>query len=403
MALGIPVYIDPVTLGNQPTNLTPFPSMMSGPWEFGGALYTALTPTPSPAANDFADIWKSTDNGVTWVALDHTSAPTFGGFQCSYDGVSTITLIGVVLPVPSGLQIIQFDLTTELWGTLDAPTAFTSPAAPFVLLERGSDKLIIYGDFVTSFLFAVTWNGVYGVPFQMDINAVATLTGFGGINQVWGVLDSGNDAHIFMIEADGAFTPFNFYQEITAANALTTFQAFGSLNEAWGVPCFESNTVILPFVDNGTSLAGVYTGTPLAGPVFTRRAAIDPLFTGSSFQPAAQMIGGVLYVVYTGANSTPTGVIRQSITTDFVTWVFTSTSEYDSDVPPFIGFPGNELIGIFPSQPGFAVMAIDPSSTQFQRVFFPFATPPIVLPPFIQLNAQALLPVALGTPGTPCK
>src|SRR5579862_5636090 len=113
-------FIAPIQIaatgGSQPCDFTPTPGMVAGPFTFNGALYIALIPF-NTLSTVTTDVWKSTDNGITWAALDHANAPTSTScMQSVFNPV--LSCISVVCFDIHGtvLTEIDFDLTTEKWG-----------------------------------------------------------------------------------------------------------------------------------------------------------------------------------------------------------------------------------------------------------------------------------------------
>jgi len=432
-----PVGIDLATLGAQPSSGTPFTSMVSGPYSYGGALYIVLIPQVAINTSAPIDCWKSTDGGQTWSAVDHAHAVSSGVMEACFDGLHTIWVAYAPYTAAGGISVIGFDLTTGHWG---APSV-AGPAAsvwPQLILPRpDGSQIIVYSSNVPgvqpgSFLtYAASFHGgAWGTPFQFDANAEAAIGGanYSGIENLFGCVDPLTGiAHVFFpaLEQNPAPVEHVFYQAITAADALGSFYQFPNVGTVLvgtatgvGVPCIQGGKLVFPVyeISGGGVMLSLYVGTPLAAPVWTLFSGIDPtapIFAGGfNRTPAASSDGTTVSIVYT----LPTldaaywsGLIRVSQTTDFVTWVFTSSTVFNIEQP---GVPPAYLVGGAQAQVGplllpaigIAVTAIDPTATAWQRFFLSSAGPPLSITCGLFPSGQMGLPYShtcVASGGTP--
>jgi len=104
-----------------------------GPWVYGSSIYTI-----ADNGHGITSVWKSTDWGQTWAAVDDAGAPSdAGGFAY----VASATRRGDVLYLlhylavhPHEATITAFDLTTDTW----ASSLATGGPSPHVGIRRTS-------------------------------------------------------------------------------------------------------------------------------------------------------------------------------------------------------------------------------------------------------------------------
>ncbi len=99
----------------------PDPAFTPGPYSYNGNLYVALESHPA-GTGDYIHIYKSSDQGVTWAEVD-------SGNRKNYESRDTNTNFDTfrkgsklyITYIPQGgtqLSIAEFDMATDLWGTV---------------------------------------------------------------------------------------------------------------------------------------------------------------------------------------------------------------------------------------------------------------------------------------------
>jgi hypothetical protein len=122
----------------------------------------------------------------------------------------------------------------------------------------------------------------------------------------------------------------------------------------------------------------VYIGTPLNAPVWTQQISIDPAFVfyNNAF-PNVSVIGTDVVITYSGPSATSiAGKLRLvSSPNNGATW--NGITIFDNNAPPF-GPVGDFLVALFLTPDGIGVSGLDPTATQFQRIWLPFVPPAII-------------------------
>jgi hypothetical protein len=242
-----------------------------GPFVVGANLY-AIT---AGSNFTFLNIFKSTDNGATWIRMDQVHAPRIavGGVQTMFDAVLIGTVFSILYgnPIGGAPVIITFDTGTDTYG---APSVDGPGSASMVRLAVFSN-----GDLLASYLdtsvpgpaFVIFSGGVWGA--QVNFIANVSLTGL--------VMGADDIARLFYYTHVGGvqvfMRTFTHAGVISAQTAVftSTYRANmeGVFNEfPCGRPVIWNGSLILPYYGNPTGSgvqAGVYVGTPFAAPVWT--------------------------------------------------------------------------------------------------------------------------------------
>ncbi len=128
----------------------------SGPFQFGGALWTVATLLGD--ANLPVNAYKSTDNGNTWTAIDSAGAILAvnnlpRSISVSMDGSSLYVLYmdGQVGTAAAGLRIRAFNMTSGLWGAdtpvipnTDYPGTNANSVTLFALATSGGVSNVVF-------------------------------------------------------------------------------------------------------------------------------------------------------------------------------------------------------------------------------------------------------------------
>ena len=250
------------------------------------------------------------------------------------------------------------------------------------MFHRVGDFVILWSkDNVFPFvsLQAVTFvGGVWGVPFDIDAAAQAAMIGFNGWGAALACLDTFDTMHVSFTENDGTSVYHYFYAAVTGANAVVNTNEFiGGPDDALGMPVVFGAYVFLPYMNTITGL-GVEIGTPLATPVWVQHSGIDPAFTFSGYAfPNSSLVGGKVVIAYSGPSAPSiAGKVRLVSTSDSgVTW--NGITVFDIMVPPF-GPVGDYITAFLATPDGLGVSGLDPSATQFQRLWLSFTPSAII-------------------------
>jgi len=297
-----PVIIDPVVkpISNSGFSVTP-----SGPWvASSGALYLAAY----KSTGLLMCVYKSTDNGATWVLKDNSHAPSFapaGADPIGWVWDDANQLIQIVCPDASGfLALCEFSTATDTYSAIHDSNLAGPNTQGFVQVGKiGSTIFATYavpngsghGECFISIFSGGSWTTVQE-KYSTNIAGTTDAT-----NCTMAV-DS-TRSHLFY----GFVAPGNiitmFYRSCAADGTLGSIFAFpaGSGNgDLTGAP---NDAIQLPYIDQagnaiaissrtfhpvtGDLVPGIFIGTPLSAPAWT-----GPIPVWDS--PTAQYYGGVL-------------------------------------------------------------------------------------------------------------
>ena len=242
-----------------------------GPFVVGLNLY-AIT---AGSNFTFLNIFKSTDNGVTWNRMDQINAPRIavGGVQTMFDAILVGTVFSILYGNPLGghPKIITFDTGTDTYG---APSVDGPGSASMVRLARFSngDLLAVYLDTsVPGPAFTIFSGGVWGVEntFLGNVSLTGLVMGADDIARLFyythpaGVtVEMRTFTHAGVIGAE-----VDVFSSTYRANQEGAFNEFPV-----GRPVIWNNKLILPYYGNPAGSgkqAGVYIGDPYTAPVWT--------------------------------------------------------------------------------------------------------------------------------------
>jgi hypothetical protein len=377
-----------------------------GPISYGGALWMfPLTTDDSTGTADLnAKIYKSVDNGATWVRQDQAHAPALLAPSAPYwDGSSsTVTILAIshsptVSAALTEVCLVDFDMSTGLFGTPYAVADwFVSPSGangtgpqawvlhPSVFKLASGTLRVVYTYWYwdvgspthfgsTVYLAQVYFRDFAGTSWSPPTLLPADNTGTWGaqtdlqacvqdgdvLHVVLGDKDlSGNyavsngaDSNYVQIAADGSFSsPIDLHTLIEGvfSNSLL----FSNCNTL----VISGNNVLIPcWVDNGgTNSIGVLIGTPKSAPSFTYvNIATGPTpLDGFALAPQdlkIAHIGSTDIVAWVGLSSTTfnQSLAYQSTSSDQgATWS-SPTQIFNLDTTPPSPVTGQDTLDIF--------------------------------------------------------
>jgi hypothetical protein len=305
-----------------------------GPFAYGGNLYSVLQAFGtawSPAATQLW-VFKSTDAGATWAAVDGANGPTlnagttYPNASAHYDGADTVTVCfndAATAPGTSQpLKLQDFDLASETWGAVYGTSGAPSCLAINQLFKRSDGSWIILHNrtFVPGFLpilrglAASIYNsgaGTWGSDFDVDTNIPSGYTQNASSSAVY---DPVTDViHVFIPTRTAANLNGVSYQQINLDNSLGASFDFsnefgylgtGSTPTTMADPIIVGANIVLGVLDTTATVPTVLVGTPLANPSWSVLAApgIDPNFPGgntyNSLVPYLATDGATIYAIY---------------------------------------------------------------------------------------------------------
>jgi len=249
---------------------TSYRAQHRGPFEIGTNLYIVVN--ESNVGADKLRMYKSTDDGTTWIEKDPSNAPSTyktGGFSrfrsdTQQDGA---TLYVGYIETGGTLNIIAFSSTTDTWGTIisGGPSiASTSNYMIFSLVRRVSGEYMVFWSdtYVASYTgvqAALYSGGAWGVPFSTS--ATAGLVG--------ACSDSTGRTYVFMWYPDSVYDHQIQCRTYTyPGNVLSSVIIVCTDNTAVGAGGFISLPVIYTPTNGIESICLSYARTiryPLSG------------------------------------------------------------------------------------------------------------------------------------------
>lgn len=390
-----PIQIDPlaganiVIFGMQPFLNDP------GVFKRGSDLYRCGTYIDLTNINgeSATRIWKSSNAGKTWTALDTVNEPFLvSAFRCAvFDGVDTVTFAILPDPLPFGtggpVFLQNFDLVTGTWGLPFGLVGAPTPLELSGLYRRSTGELLLVsrypdpGPLPTPCFGLQTFTaGVWSVLFDLAVNAEAlplfpvAVSVAPGNSGFPAVLDASDRLHVFFVVGDFVEDPIGwnartFYQQVLANNALGPFFDFPGQGvtpvdiQDWGNPVIAGNAIAWPVVrflaGPITQYQDVYQGLGLAAPVWTALgppgvdAASFGVFTPGNAR--CTFDGSQLFVDF--VQTTDLVQFQNQIrlcqaATALGPWSVSTLFDYLTDpAPPGFNFPGQGMT-IEPLRPG---------------------------------------------------
>jgi hypothetical protein len=309
-----PIQIDPlagpniVIFGMQPFLNDP------GVFKRGTNLYRcgSYTDLTNILGESSTRVWKSSDAGKTWTALDTANEPFLvANYRCGvFDGANTITFAILPEPLPGTPVFLQnFDLATGTWGLPFGIAGAPTPLGLSGIYRRSTGDLVLVSQYPDPgplpspfFGFQVFSAGLWSPIVDLATNVqslplfpVGVSVGVGTIGYP-AVMDSSDRLHVFFtigsfLEDPIGWDARTFYQQVLPSNALGPFFDFPGQGvtpvdiQNAGAPTIAGNSIVWPvtrFLPPGSQYMSVFAGTPLAAPVWTAVGppGIDPASYG---------------------------------------------------------------------------------------------------------------------------
>jgi hypothetical protein len=334
-----PIEIDPANQGTQPGTIgISGGNACTGPFIYSGNLYIVLV----GLSDNSLHCLKSSDNGVTWSEVDAAHAPAVVIFQCAFDGtlITVAYKSGYPLSSPFDLRVIQFDCSSDLWGTAVTGGPDTNQVEQILYRASNSDYLILYytGDAPHPRQHGVPWSvgGGFDSDFYTDTGFNGETGWAGDLAQVRACLDPDDACHMFFVYVSSLPSPSGenvvAYQRIASDNSLGATNSWRfSDGSNWsdytpGLPAATADWVVLPhtYTDGATrGIPSIIVGAPISSPTWTpltTSTGIDPHFGSISLEsyPGAGSVlgGGKLYITYGDTEFQRVRICRTSNLTD---------------------------------------------------------------------------------------
>ena len=434
MPLNPPVQIDPAHLGTQPPNpLEIIGNAHEGPFSYGGNLYIFLATQVAPPdiwghhINDVCEVLKSTDDGVTWVALGN-AAPHSYTFKASFNGDHTVTIVykSISVDILGNLATVSpafsqhFDLATETWGA--------AGAAGFDCVAIEACTYFVSGVLFTIYIYSPvvptgpqgTWRlhgNISGIDFQIDTQTIIDWgVGTVGGGDVTQYANTGTVVYCnYSFFNDISGRRFQIYQEIDQTGLVGLPYYFDAtvFPVPFGGVAIYGNNIVLPAIMADNSIT-VIVGTPLANPVWSLGATIDPGFPTDAgltmIREAYPFVySGMIYILYVAQS--PNTLIRdnrlrllQTVTpTIFASW--SATTIFDGATLPAPWVQGAMIGPWLAPDLSVGITSEDPAQlTQGVRFYLSSGPPPPPPPPIITqaIIIASMIPViALPNPAAP--
>jgi hypothetical protein len=182
-------------------------------------------------------IYKSTDDGATWSEVDAANSPAgpfAGAVASSYDATGE-KLYLLFKTTTTGLKWVDFDLSTELWGTQSATFTAGATIGPYISLFRRSngDLIAMYNRLGSYVYLSVYSGGAWGAE-----TACQTSTDSGNSRPHKAALDSSDTLHFTYTNVNGTPADVNYYRTFNSSNAFNTERAVTELNSLGLTSCY---------------------------------------------------------------------------------------------------------------------------------------------------------------------
>jgi len=359
-------------------------------------------------------IWKSSNAGRTWKALDIANEP-FGvyNYRCAvFDGLNTVTFAILPAAVPFGtggpVFLQNFNLVTDTWGLPFGLVGAPTPLALSGLYRRSTGELVLISQYPDpgplpnpNFGFQTFFGGVWSPIFDLGVNARAlplfpAISALSGNSGFPAVVDANDRLHVFFTVGGLPEDPIGwdartFYQQVLANNTLGPFFDFPGQGvtpvdiQDWGNPVIDGDSLVWPVVrflaGPITQYQDVYQSTPLAVPVWT--ALGPPGIDAASFgvfrptsSPRIAFDGSQLFVSF--IQTTDLIQVQNQLricqsAAALAAWNAQTLFDYLTDpAPPGFNFNG-QAMNIEPLRPGSlltSVLAFSPNPPNLNALFF---------------------------------
>jgi hypothetical protein len=246
---------------------TPELATFLGPYSSGGALYVV-----GKDIGTRIDVFKSTDNGATWVVQNSAAAPRTNFDQ--FDAVLSGTSISIVFcrQGTTRYNIQTFSTATDTWGAVSAngPTqqdANSRDQMVRMLRVASGDLYVFFLEETTSqrIRYSAFSGGAWGAE---TVLVAAAGTEYNYLCS--GCVDSLNVMHVFyrkcLVEGDSGTL---YHITLTTGGVIGAEQQISATvtDLPTGRAAEIDGALVLPFF-NASNLTGVWTGNPTAAPVW---------------------------------------------------------------------------------------------------------------------------------------
>ncbi len=225
----------------------------NGPFLNGGDIYGVFLDVDATPVS--VEVWKSSDNGVSWTEQDSGNHPTtsstntFGHFlMASRSGTE---LVAIYPGAPANqASFSTFDMATDTWGAqvtggpaLDLSVATRSILKWIHILKRLDGSYVVIHNIATrDFVLATVYDGAWGAPVTLDNNAISI--------HIRAVLGASDRVHVFFrrgIDSDLYHVSFS---SADVASAITLIDAGHFINQNVGLPVIIAGVIWVSYPRN---------------------------------------------------------------------------------------------------------------------------------------------------------
>lgn len=257
-----PIRIDP-TNPTAPVFLN-HPNQYWGPWQLSGALYLMARVSTS------ATVYKSTDSGLTWTEQDVSNKPAFSGSQAA-SAFLVSTDIRIAWASASGIQIVDFDTSTDTYGTPTAAATSSTSSCHYVYLAQlstGNDRIYDLDGPGTELMFWSEYSGTWTARTLVSSNLAGDAAA-----QPQMLLGSNDVMHLWW--GNNAGLKNLYYRQLAADGSLGSIQTLVTGSTVYiftGRAVIWNGKIVLPYVRQAGAFdfrPAVLYGNPETAPVWT--------------------------------------------------------------------------------------------------------------------------------------
>jgi hypothetical protein len=218
-----------------------------------------------------ATAYKSTDNGTTWTEQDVANKPTFSGSQAA-SAFLVSTDIRIAWVSSTGIKIVDFDTSTDTYGTPTAAATSSTSSCQFVYLAQlsgGNDRIYDLDNGGTVLMYWSEYSGSWSARTLVSDNL-----GGNAAAQPQFLLGTSDVIHLWW-QNDGFALRNVYYRQLSAAGVLGAIQTIisgSSSFNAIGRPVIWNGKIVLPYVRQagfGDNRPAVMIGDTEASPTWT--------------------------------------------------------------------------------------------------------------------------------------
>jgi hypothetical protein len=267
-----PIFLDSTIFSRATPNVAGVKGTMGqdfGPWLVGANLYCVGVDDTSFGPH----VYKSTDQGATWLAMDDGNKPSYDvevAVSCFRDGVIYIAVSAdrsgpnSDIPNEHKIRIVPFDTATDLYGTSGSyGPAIQDRTVLIAALSTGVIRAFYMTGLNVKFsdCTAGTWGSASLVFSSSSNSGVATL-----------VLDADDRTHLVWAENEGGGHVDPIYIPVEADGTVGSWVDFADIDANIGVDTglgvIYGGAVFFPVLDKDFGFVSVFRGTPLTGVSF---------------------------------------------------------------------------------------------------------------------------------------